>query len=83
MQRPRLKVLLDETAQVEGYQIEGAFPMFGNDSRGCDQTATAVVGADSKKVVRPPSCRHEHPHPFDPCHDRCSRSRGPWSLRKE
>jgi len=60
MQRPRLKVLLDETAQVEGHQIEGAFPMFGNNSRGCDQTATAVVGADSKKAVRPPSCRSEH-----------------------
>ena len=60
MQRPRLKVLLDETAQVEGYRIEGAFPMFGNNSRGCDQTATAVVGADSKKVMRPPSCRNEH-----------------------
>ena len=60
MQRPRLKVLLDETAQVEGYQIEGAFPMFGNNSRGCDQTATAVVGADSKKVERPPGFRKEH-----------------------
>jgi hypothetical protein len=45
---------------VEGYQIEGAFPMFGNDSRGFDQTATAVVGADSRKVVRPPTCRSEH-----------------------
>ena len=60
MQRPRLKVLLDETAQVEGYRIEGALPMFGNDSRGCDQTATAVVGADSKKVERPPGFRKEH-----------------------
>jgi hypothetical protein len=60
MQRPRLKVLLDETAQVEGYRIEGAFPMFGNNSRGCDQTATAVVDADSKKLVRPPTCRSEH-----------------------
>ena len=60
MQRPLLKVLLDETAQVEGYRIEGAFPMFGNDSRGCDQTATAVVGADSKKVERPPGFRKEH-----------------------
>ena len=34
--------------------------MFWDNNRGVDQTATAVVGADSKEVVWPPSCRNAH-----------------------
>ena len=51
MQLPPVKVVLDETGLAEDYQIEGTFPMCGNNDRGVEQIAASVVGAVSKKNV--------------------------------
>lgn len=60
MQLPRLKVVLDETTQVEAYQTEGASPMSENCERGVDRIATAMVDVVSGKILRPASCRSGH-----------------------
>jgi hypothetical protein len=51
--------VLDETGLVENYQIEGTFPMFGNNDKGVDQSARSVVVAVSTKVAKPPRHRNE------------------------
>jgi hypothetical protein len=51
--------VLDEIGLVENYQIEGTFPMFGNNDKGVDQSAKSVVVAVSTKVAKPPSHRNE------------------------
>jgi len=48
--------VLDETGLVEHYQIEGTSPMFGNNDKGVDQSATSVVGAVSTLPTLRTSC---------------------------
>jgi formate C-acetyltransferase len=60
--------VLDETGLVEDYQIEGTFPMFGNNDKGVDQAATSAVGSVSTQAARPPEPSERASHPLDPPH---------------
>src|SRR5881394_1102534 len=58
MRHARVKVIRDETGLVVDYQIEGDFPMFGNNDNRVDQMAAAVVTMFMTKLRKHPTYRN-------------------------
>src|ERR1043166_8393500 len=54
----RVKVVRDETGLVVDYQIEGDFPMFGNNDNRVDQLAATVVSMFMSKLRKHPTYRN-------------------------
>jgi formate C-acetyltransferase len=54
----RVKVIRDATGLVTDYQIEGAFPVFGNNDNRVDQLAVWTVTTFMKKLRKYPTYRH-------------------------
>jgi formate C-acetyltransferase len=54
----RVKVIRDETGLVVDYQIEGEFPMFGNNDNRVDQLAATVVSMFMSKLRKHPTYRN-------------------------
>jgi formate C-acetyltransferase len=54
----KVRVVRDATGLVTDYQIEGAFPMFGNNDNRVDQLATWVVSAFMSKLRKYPTYRN-------------------------
>jgi formate C-acetyltransferase len=58
MRHARVKVIRDETGLVVDYQIEGDFPMFGNNDNRVDQIAATVVSMFMSKLRKHPTYRN-------------------------
>jgi formate C-acetyltransferase len=54
----RVKVIRDDTGLVVDYQIEGDFPMFGNNDNRVDQLAATVVSMFMSKLRKHPTYRN-------------------------
>jgi formate C-acetyltransferase len=54
----RVKVIRDETGLIVDYQIEGDFPMFGNNDNRVDQLAATVVSMFMSKLRKHPTYRN-------------------------
>src|SRR3954463_11729664 len=54
----KVKVVRDDTGLVVDYQIEGEFPMFGNNDNRVDQLAAAVVTMFMSKLRKHPTYRN-------------------------
>src|SRR5499427_7733930 len=54
----RVKVVRDETGLVVDYQIEGDFPVFGNNDNRVDQLASWLVSTFMGKLRKYPTYRH-------------------------
>jgi len=54
----RVKVVRDESGLVVDYQIEGDFPMFGNNDNRVDQLAAAVVAGFMSRLRKYPTYRN-------------------------
>jgi formate C-acetyltransferase len=54
----RVKVIRDESGLIVDYQIEGEFPMFGNNDNRVDQLAATVVSMFMNKLRKHPTYRN-------------------------
>jgi formate C-acetyltransferase len=54
----RVKVIRDESGLIVDYQIEGDFPMYGNNDNRVDHMAAAVVSAFMNKLRKHPTYRN-------------------------
>ena len=54
----KVKVIRDKTGLVTDYQIEGEFPLFGNNDNRVDQIATWVVSTFMNKLRKHPTYRN-------------------------
>jgi formate C-acetyltransferase len=54
----KVKVIRDETGLIVDYQIEGEFPMYGNNDNRVDQMAAAVVTMFMTKLRKHPTYRN-------------------------
>ena len=58
MKHARVKVIRDATGLITDYQIEGAFPVFGNNDNRVDQLAVWTVTTFMKKLRKYPTYRN-------------------------